>query len=93
MGSPSRADEADMLIESERLWVLLIHIGCQFRMGSDRTRYKRLADPISMLIRVNKQCFQMTIMQKHDALRLASGIHCKLQANLWEKLQKFDLNG
>ncbi len=78
MGRPSRADEAKMLIESERLWVLLIHIGCQFRMGRDRSRYEGFSDPISMLIGVDKKCLQMTVMQKHETLRRACGIHCKL---------------
>ena len=82
-----------MLIERERLWVLLIHIGCQLRMGRDRSRYEGFADPISMLIRVDKQCLQMTVMQKHETLRPACGIHCKLQAHLWEELQKLGLNG
>lgn len=45
-----------------------------------------------MLIRIDKQCLQMTIMQKHEALRRAFGIHCKLQAYLWEELKKLGLN-
>lgn len=93
MGRRSRADETDMLIERERLWVLLIHIGCQLRMGRDGSRYEGFADPFSMLIRVDKQCLQMTVMQKHETLRRACGIDCKLQAHLWEELHKLGLNG
>lgn len=82
-----------MLIEPERLGILLVHIGCQFRMGRDRSRYEGFADPISMLIRGDEQRLQMTVMQKHEALRRACGIHCKLQAHLWEELQKLGLDG
>lgn len=82
-----------MLIERERLWVLLIHIGCQLRMGHDGSRYEGFADPLSMLIRVDKQCLQMTVMQKHEPLRRACGIDCKLQAHLREERLKLGLNG
>ncbi len=75
MGRRSRADETDLLIERERLWVLLIHIGCQLRMGRDGSRYEGFADPLSMLIRVDKQCLQMTVMQKHETLRYVCGIN------------------
>lgn len=43
-----------MLIEPECLWILLIYIGCQVRMGSDRSMYEGFTDPSAMLIRVDK---------------------------------------
>lgn len=62
-------------------------------MGSDRSMYEGFADPGATLIRVDEQCFQVTVMQKHETLRRACGIHCKLQAHLWEKLHNLGLNG
>lgn len=82
-----------MFIERQRIWILLIHIGCQPRMGRDGARYEGFADPMTMLIGVDKQCFQMAVMQKHEALRRACGIHCKLQAHVWEEFQQLGLNG
>lgn len=82
----SRADEADMFIESDCLLILFIHIGCQLRMGRNGSRYEGFADALPMLIRVDKQCFKMAVMEKHETLRRACGIHCKLQAHLREEL-------
>ncbi len=62
-------------------------------MGRDSSRYEGFADTLSMLIRVDKQCPQMTVMQKHETLWYVCGIDCKLQTHLWEELHKLGLNG
>lgn len=93
MGRRSGADETDMLIERERLWVLFVHIGCQLRVGGDGSRYEGFADPLSMLIRVNKQCLEVPVMHEHKPLRRVVGTDRKLQAQLWEELHKLGLNG
>lgn len=67
-----------MLVEPERLGILRVHIGCQIRMRRERSCDAGFADPIAMVIGIDKQRLQMPLVDKHEALRQACGIDGKL---------------
>lgn len=78
----SNALETDVFIESHRLSVLLIHINRKLRMQRERSLDEHLANSLSMKVGINKQGFQMSAMEEHEADWLVCRINGECQRDL-----------
>lgn len=88
----ANALKSQMFIESERLGILLIHVGSQLRMVRQRPAYQGCPNTLAVLMRINKKRFQVAFVQEHEALCGLGIVYGQKQCNLWEEAQDFLLD-
>lgn len=77
--------EAHFFIEADRLTVLLIYVGCQFRMKCKGVAYPCGTNSSSSICGIDEQRLHVAIDNQHEGQRIIVSIHGKPKRRLGQK--------